>query len=250
MQLQALVAIAFIVAFAFTVEVALGFGSTVVTVALGSLLLPIDEILPAFVPVNVAVSAILVARNSQFIAWRVLLREVLPFVALGFPIGIFVFSRLDEGRLKLAFGAFVVVLSAIELSRSRAANGARASTPVRKPVAVAFLAAGGMVHGAFGTGGPMVVYVLGRTLGADKARFRATLSVLWLTLNSILVVTFALQGKITAQTGSASALFLLSLGAGFLAGEWAFRRVSPERFRTFVFVMLAAAGCLVVARNI
>ena len=108
----------------------------------------------------------------------------------------------------------------------------------------------GVVHGAFATGGPMVVFVLGRTLGQDKARFRATLSVLWLVLNSILLVSFLVKGRLTQSSGLTSALFGVSMLAGFAAGEIAFRRVSAVRFRLGVFAMLGLAGALMLVTNL
>jgi len=246
MSNEAMLTIALIVAFAFSVEAALGFGATVVTVALGSLVLPLDAILPAFLPVNVALSAILVARGARSIAWRTLLVEIAPFVAAGLPIGIVLFTRVDERILKLGFGVFVIVLCAVELLAKKTGQPAQ----VKKPFAVGLLMLGGMIHGAFGTGGPMVVYVMGKTLGADKTRFRATLSVLWLTLNTILVTTYAVRGQLTASTARASAVFIASLAVGLVAGEAIFRRVSAARFRTFVFTMLAVAGAVLVVRNL
>lgn len=249
MTTQQLLSIALVVAFAFTVEAALGFGATVIAVALGSLLLPIDQILPAFVPVNVALSAVLVAKNHRSVDGSLLGRKVFPLVLLGLPVGILVFRSLDERLLKIVFGAFVVGLSALELTR-RAPRPGEAPEPTSRAVSAGLLIAGGMIHGAFATGGPMVVYVLGRTFGTDKARFRATLSVLWLTLNSILVVTYALSGKLSAGSAKLSAAFVLSLGAGLVLGEVAFRRIAPERFRTFIFGMLAVAGAVLIARNV
>ncbi|NUP09549.1 MAG: sulfite exporter TauE/SafE family protein [Polyangiaceae bacterium] len=249
MDTQAWIALALIVAFAFAVESALGFGATVVTVALASLVLPIDAILASFVPVNMVLSAILVARGAQSVAWRMLWKGVLPFVAAGLPIGIVVLSRVDERWLKLAFGAFVIVLSAMELFTPARAD-AEPERPIRPALGGAFLALGGMIHGAFGTGGPMVVYVLGRRLGDDKAKFRATLSMLWLSLNTILVGSFVVRGTLTAASLRLSAALLPCLLFGLLAGEIVFRRVSAARFRLFVFVMLALAGAVLVIRSI
>ncbi|MCL4234193.1 MAG: hypothetical protein KJ042_06710, partial [Deltaproteobacteria bacterium] len=46
-----------IVAFAFTVETIAGFGATVISVSLAANLMPLDELLPIVVPLNVALSA-------------------------------------------------------------------------------------------------------------------------------------------------------------------------------------------------
>lgn len=175
--------LAAIVALAFTVEASLGFGATVVTVALGSMILPIDAILPSYVPLNLLMSGYLVARYRREVDGSLLGRRVLPAVLVGMPLGMLAFSRFDERWLKVAFGAFVVLLALLELSSSGTPSKLR--KPLPRALGALMLSIGGVAHGAFGTGGPMVVYVLGRELGDDKARFRATLSVLWLVLNAV-----------------------------------------------------------------
>ena len=243
-----LVGLALIVWLAFSVEAALGFGATVVTVAIGSLLAPIELILPAFVPLNVVLSTYLVTRHRKHIDWRLLLVRVLPPVAVGMPLGIFAFARLDERMLKIALGVFVVLLALLELVGSRRSAGAARTLP--RPVGLGMLAIGGAAHGAFGTGGPMVVYVFGRELGGDKGRFRATLSVLWLVLNAVLVTTYAVGGHIGSASLTASAAFVVPLLVGLVAGEWAHARIPAERFRGAVFALLGVVGTVLALKNI
>lgn len=242
-----------IVALAFSVEAAVGFGATIVTVALGSMVTRVDAILPAFVPVNVALSLVLVARHRRHVAARLLGRRVLPYVVAGLPLGFWAGRHADEGTLKLCFGVFVVALSALELSRARGASGsAAAAGPSQAALAPwrgrALLFVGGVVHGAFATGGPMVVYVLGRELGADKARFRATLSLLWLVLNALLVAGFVQAGSVTGATLRTSALFAGALLIGLVLGEQVHRRIDSARFSTYVFGLLGVVGAVIVAR--
>ena len=68
-----------------------------------------------------------------------------------------------------------------------------AGKPLAKWLQWSMLGLGGFVHGLFGTGGPMIVYVVRRRL-ADKRAFRSTLAVLWLVLNIGLLSKFALAG--------------------------------------------------------
>ncbi|MBI4957268.1 MAG: sulfite exporter TauE/SafE family protein [Myxococcales bacterium] len=240
-----------IVALAFTIEAALGFGATVVTVALGSMLLPLDTILPAFVPCNVLLSGYLATRYRTAVDLRLVARRVFPPVLLAMPLGMLAFARLDERTLKIAFGAFVVLLAAAELLGDRGAAPSReARPPLGRLAALAMLATGGVVHGAFGTGGPMVVYVLGRELGSDKARFRATLSVIWLVLNVVLVGSYALGGHLDAATLTTTAWLALPLLGGMLAGEWIHTRIPAASFRVAVFLLLGLVGAVLVVRNL
>lgn len=238
-----LVAVVFV---AFTVEAALGFGATLITVTLGMFVLPVNEILPAYVPVNMILSAYLALRYRAHIDWRLLFRRIVPLMAIGLPVGLLASSRLDASVLRRVFGAFVVVLSALELRRTAPSTGA--VDPRLRPFDAAVLIVGGAVHGAFGTGGPMAVYVAGRSL-ADKAVFRATLSTLWIVLNLALVGTYLSRGEIGTASLERSAGFAVALVAGIAAGEQLHARVPAARFRGVVFVMLLVAGAVLVIRG-
>jgi len=235
-----------LVAFAFTVETTLGFGATIVTVAIGSLLVPTESILHSFVPINLALSTVLAIRGRRDIAWRRLLRGVLPFVALGVPFGLAAAKVVDERLLKLILGAATLLLSLLQLAPKRKPVEPAALSPwLEKPL----LFAGGILHGAFGSGGPMVVYVLGRAIGAQKAIFRATLAVLWLVLNSMLLASFARAGHLTAATAQTSMLFAVAMLVGLLIGQRIHDRVDAKRFQVTVFAMLAIVGLVLVLKN-
>lgn len=256
----ALIAVA---ATAFAVESAIGFGATVITVALAANFVPIDALLPAFVPVNMILSALIAVRDRRAIDGRTLLARVLPPMLVGLPIGMLALARLDERVLKIAFAVFVVLLSVVEVARLLLAE--RAARPAAEPTAqpaapgpqraavvadVALLVVGGAIHGAFGTGGPMAVYVAAKRLGDDRTRFRATLAALWLLLNTALVTTFAVRGALGASSLETSALLLPGLLVGTLIGTWAHPRIPQRAFRLGVFVLLTGAAAVLIARSI
>lgn len=259
----ALIAIA---ATAFAVESAIGFGATVITVALAANFVPIDQLLPAFVPVNMVLSALIAVRDRRSIDARTLLVRVLPPMLVGMPLGVLALARLDERILKIAFALFVIALSAVEVARIlRAARATR--EPVTVPTGgdhaaqrasrsrpevvgdVALLVLGGAIHGAFGTGGPMAVYVAAKRLGDDRGRFRATLAALWILLNVALVATFAVRGALGASSLEASATLVPGLVVGTLLGSWAHPRIPQRAFKLGVFVLLTIAAAILIART-
>lgn len=224
---------------AFAVEASLGFGATVIAVALGSFAMPLGAFLPALVSVNLVLSATIVGRHRDGVDLRVLLGRIVPLMALGLPLGMLLFARADERLLRGLFGALVVVLSSLELLAMRRAP-ATATRPVAAAPAAALLLLGGVVHGAFATGGPMAVYVAGRLL--DKRRFRSTLSALWLLLNAVLLARFVVAGSYDAASARLAALLLVPLVAGLVAGERLHGRIDARRFRLLVFSLLLVAG--------
>ncbi len=241
------VRLAVVVLLAFVVESSLGFGATVVTVALASQFAPIDVVLPIFVPLNVLLSAYLVVRYRRDVDRGMLFRRVLPAMLVGLPVGIFVFRRLDARALRAVFGAFVLVLSALQLAQQFRPS-ARGKRPLSRWVATGLLFLAGAIHGAFATGGPLAVYVSGREMADDKARFRATLSALWLVLNIVLVTVYVRAGSVRLATLQHSLVLGIALVAGTVVGEWTHRRVSVRAFTIGVYVVLVGAGLLLVVR--
>ena len=91
---------ALFVAIAFTTEAAIGFGSMLLAVTLGALLYPIPTIVPVLVCLSVAMTSVIVARNRQHIAWRVLLTRILPGMGIGMMVSYSLFSNASDAALK------------------------------------------------------------------------------------------------------------------------------------------------------
>ena len=238
--------LALIVCAAFTVESALGFGATVITVSLGARVMPVRALLPVFVPLNVALSLWLAARNRRDIDRALLGRRVLPLMLLGMPLGMLLVRHLSEPATRRLLGALVVALACAQLAKLRRGE----EGPSRRPGAAAagLLTAAGVVHGMFGAGGPLAVYVIGRAL-SEKGRFRATLSALWLVLNAVLVVGYAVDGALTATSLEATALLVPALAFGITAGEWLHGRVPERSFRVGVYAVLLVVGGALIVRS-
>jgi uncharacterized membrane protein YfcA len=110
------------------------------------------------------------------------------------------------------------------------------------------LAVGGLAHGLFGTGGPMIVYVVRRRL-PDKLAFRSTLAVLWLVLNFALLANYGssgLYGRSTAEAGGAIALAIIP---GLFLGERIHHKLDAARFERLVWIVLLLAGAILAVRS-
>ena len=225
----------------FGVEGAIGFGGTVIVASIGAQLLPLDELLPAFVPINMVLSAWLVATGWRAIAWRILFVEVAPIVAVGAAVGLALFHVPAKTALALAFGVFVVGLATLQLARPSQAD-------LVMPVRIAMLVLGGIVHGLFGTGGPMIVYVVRRRV-VDKRTFRASLAVLWLTLNVALLVNFASLDLYRRETLDLGLAIALAVVPGLIIGERVHRALDTARFERVVWLGLLGAGAALAIRS-
>lgn len=232
-----------LVALAFAVEAAAGFGATIVALSFGALLFSIDALLAVLVPVNLLVSVALAWAGRRVVAWDSL-RSLLPRVLLGMLLGLGLAGRVGQEGLRLGFAGFVVVLSAAQLWRLRRGEAVR---PLRPGWRTFTLLCAGGIHGLFATGGPLVVYALGREI-LDKSAFRATLSTLWILTSLVLCVDLVARGTLDAQALGLSAAALPAVVLGVGAGGLLHRRVSQEAFRQGVYTLLLAVGLTILAR--
>ncbi len=240
------VALMVIVAVAFSAEAITGFGATVLTVAMGAHLMPLAVLLPAYVPVNFLLSAWLLARHHRHLDRPLLLRRVLPLVGSGMVLGLLLY-RLQPGKsLLIGFGAFVALLAALELWRI--ARRAPGRPPGVWQTRVA-LVAGGIVHGVYGSGGPLIVYATSKSI-ADKSAFRVTLSALWLVLGAVLMAHYAMLGQLTTATLLTSVSLLPALGLALLMGEKLHHRVPEAPFRVLVYALLLVAAVSLLWRTL
>ncbi len=225
---------------AFATEGAIGFGSTVLAASLGAQLVPLEILLPAFVPLNFVLSSWLLGRGFSAVNWRMLAVEVAPAVGIGAVIGLALFHLPAKDLFAFGFGVFVVGLAVLQLARP-------ADKPLARYLQWLLLGLGGVVHGLFGTGGPMIVYVVRRRI-PDKRVFRATLAVLWLVLNTALLVNYATAGLYSRTTFHATGVLALTLVPGLFLGERIHHALDGARFERVVWLVLLVAGLAVAIR--
>jgi hypothetical protein len=235
-------ALAGFILLAYTLEAITGFGSIVIALSLGALLLPIDQLLPVLVPLNICMTGYLVWRHRQMIDRHLLLSMILPGMLLGTLIGYALLPFLDAALAKRLFGALVLWFAARELWRLRHAT----VQPVR-PLWLSRLLSvcAGVSHGLFASGGPLLVFALAGT-ALDKARLRATLVTVWFTLNSVLTLAFLLDGRLLPalpQVASYAPLLLI----GVWLGERLHQRFNEQHFRIAIYLLLLVTGGLLLA---
>ncbi len=254
----ALALLAAMLAAGFFVEAVAGFGGTVLAVSLGATRWPIALVLAVFLPLNLLLSSYLALRHRRAVAGVELARRIVPAMAVGMAGGTALALVVAADRAKLGFAILVIAVALRELarlnSRGRVAEppGAGPATdgvPLRPPIATAVLVAAGVIHGWFATGGPLVVAVAARMFPA-KATLRATLAVLWFTLNLVVLGRLVAHGDLTTTTLAYSAAILPALAAALAAGEWVHHRVSERGFRWLVAGLLLVTGAVLLARTV
>lgn len=231
------------IALAYTIEAALGFGSIVIALALGALLLPMSDLLPVLVPLSMAMNLLVMVRLHRQVDRALLLLRIAPWMLAGMLAGYLLRPALGDAALVPLFGALVLAFALRESWRMRHRTPAPPHPLWR---ARALTAAAGITHGLYASGGPLLVAALtGTTL--DKATLRATLIAVWLVLNTGLTVLYAADGTLAPALPRAAAYLPVML-ASVLVGEALHRRLDERRFRGLVLALLGFTGAALLAR--
>ncbi|MBM3183278.1 MAG: sulfite exporter TauE/SafE family protein [Chloroflexi bacterium] len=232
-----------ILVLAHTAETILGFGCTLIALALGVYLLPLETLVPMLVILGLLQSIWLVARWYRHIDWRTLLLQILPLAVVGMVIGILSRGVADESTLKMVLGAFIIVVSLAELAMLfiKKTPGSQLRWYYRIPL----LTGGGIFHGLFATGGPPIVYYASRQFQKQED-FRATLSTLWLFLNVGLIIGFILGGQMDLNKLGMTAMVLPGVILGIIIGSLI--RVKELWFKILTYILLFFAGLFLLVQ--
>jgi uncharacterized membrane protein YfcA len=170
------------------------------------------------------------------------------FMALGLPVGMYLFRAFDVSELRRILAVFIIAASAWQLVRRLVLKKNANPPPPRGPGIVPYLAvliAGGIVHGIFSTGGPLIVIYAARAL-PDKGQFRATLCLLWAVLNTIIIAGYLIEGSVSITVAGNTGVLIPFVIAGIFAGEKIHNKVNEFVFSILVFFMLLITGFLML----
>ena len=191
-----------------------GFAGTVLAMPLSLILVGSDVTKPVLNLVAVVICIYIVIHNFKDIDFRQLL-IILFFVGIGFALGFLVemIPFENEKILLYIYGGIVIILAVVFFF----VDFSKVDLPFY--LMAIFLVLGGIIHKLFVSGGPFVV-IYGMNRLKEKNTFRATLSSLWIILNSVLFMTQMIDGLFTPHVwilfGIGAGVSLLSLLIGSL----------------------------------
>jgi len=224
-------------------EAVTGFGCTVLALPFVTALIGVKSavmVLTVLAWILALYIAVTKRKNIDFRQYAIIASLML----CGLPVGIFLFRSDNLALLKTMLAVFIVLTASLQLLKL--SGVVRIERPLPKPVAVLLLVAAGIVHGMFSSGGPLVVLYAATAL-PDKGKFRATLCLLWTTLNTIIISTYLIGGTFTAPVAVETAWMLPFLFAGIIAGEKVHDKVDARTFSFIVFAMLLVTGIFMLA---
>ena len=221
----------------------LGIGTPLLTVPMMSLVLPIHMAVTIMaVPVVVAnLWQTIIAGRAAYVLKR--FWPVLIAVLCGTYVGTKILSVIDQRTLLLAIGGIVISSTLLQFSQPHLRLPAR----LEKPAGMAFGFVSGLVGGISSMfGPPLIIYLVSLRLSKDM--FVSAIGCLYLSAVVPWVAGLILFGVMDSRTLTLSAAGVVPVFTGILLGQQIRRRMSERWFRTFVLIILLAAGCTMLWR--
>jgi len=232
----------FVVFVTHALEAITGFGCTVLALPFITALFGVKQGVEVLTILAWILSLYIVITKHKDIAWHEF-GKILAFVLAGLPIGMYFFHHVDSAPLKRVLSYFIIVAASIQLVQFVFPKVGQRRMP--KALGYVLLFLGGIIHGIFSSGGPLIVLYASQSL-PEKGRFRATLCLLWVTLNSIIIGSYVFSSSITQPVATKTLMMLPFLAAGIIAGEWAHQRVKPDTFKVLIFSTLLLTGIVML----
>lgn len=241
MSLSVLAAVAALVALAALVQGAMGFGFGLVSMATVPLLIGVKATVPLVTVFGLLLNVVLLFQLRDAVHRSRLWPTVLGAL-VGTPIGVAFLANADPSQLLVVLGVMLVFF-AWWLGRSGAVRERHAAWGV----GAGFF--GGIMGGAFNTGGPPVVAYVSSKPWSPRG-IRANLQGHFLLVGLFQIGLFISVGLLTADSLQTNLLLLPAMAAGALLGDAISSRLSPERFRLLIRGGLAILGVVMLARTL
>jgi len=230
----------------FAVEGIAGFGSTVLALPFVSMLIGLERAVPMLSSMGLLLSLFIVCRSYRDLD----LREygfIVLHAAPGVAAGLFLMDFLPRSvsiALLVCFILFVGIRGLVRFFRVRDPLPAPGAEAPHTLLARCILFLGGVIQGAFSSGGPVVVMYASKAI-PEKSRFRAVLSSLWLTTNSVMALKWTVAGNVwTPFLGRMIPCLLPFVVCGMVTGDFLHHKVDQRKFTFLVYSVLIIAGCL------
>lgn len=184
------------------------------------------------------------AGKHKSVCWKEL-KKIVVIMACGIFGGILI-KGACAGREQILYhllGIFVIFLSIQGIARQvqERRGVVKPQGNSNSPLLYLMLVAAGIVHGIFVSGGPLLIGYLTKKV-EDKVSFRATISTIWIFLNSMILADDIRAGFWNASLVKTQLAAVPFLFAGMYIGSKLYVRMSQKLFMTITYVLLFISG--------
>lgn len=223
-----------------------GFAGTILAMPFSLMLVGYDTAKPVLNVLGLLSGIYVFAGHHKKVCWSELKKIVL-VMTVGIFGGIFLkgFFVGKEFILYKLLGIFVIFLSIQGLYGLWAADGTRIrkqqERDERSPALYLILGLAGIAHGIFVSGGPLLIGYLTKKI-EDKVSFRATISTVWVVLNTIILLDDIRTGLWNPELIRTQLIAIPFLLVGMAVGSRLYVKMSQKLFMNITYILLFISG--------
>ena len=242
--------------FGFFVQGTTGFGCTVIAAPVTNGLLGTTTGVPYGTLITLPFLYYLGVKAYHTVSWKDLFK-IVALCAPGILVGNYLFYIIDENTAKISIGAVVTIIALMNIYKyiikpfvlKIEEKEDEEDTTLQKAFRYTCLIAGGIVHGAFVIGGPLItVYTISAV--REKEKFRNTMNMVWLILNTYNAFSQYRYGAWSPELFHALAIGVPLAAIGFFSGMAFLKKINREQFLRIVYCVLLFIGLNMLIRSV
>ncbi|WP_457570735.1 sulfite exporter TauE/SafE family protein [Desulfovulcanus sp.] len=218
-----------------------GFGSILISLPLLALFLDIKTVIPLVSLFALVINTIIIYKMHKHLRWKDLCPLLLATI-LGIPTGVYILKIVPPHILQLTLG-FILILFAsytlfIKLPQKQLSP--------RWAWLAGFTA--GCLGGSLGANGPPII-IYTAIQPWTKNKIKSTLAGYFFVAGIGISSTHALTGLITPLVLKLFFLGLIFLILGVVTGMFCYKRLSDQKYRQFISILLLTLGIVMLTRG-
>lgn len=216
-----------------------GFGVATISMALLPFFFPLTIAVPMVAMISTTSTGIVALKTKTFGLWKHML-ALIAGSAVGIPIGMYLFTALNEDLLRLALAIFLIIYAVYGILKKR--TFIRSSTP--RSTAVGAVA--GFFNASLNIHGPIVGLYASSNDSFSRNETRDIIATYMFFAGLLTVTGHYLADRITPEVGLYFLYALPFLGIGLYIGSKIFPKLNERTVRTFIYAFVLAAGILMI----
>ena len=210
-----------------------GFAGTVLAMPFSILLVGQDFARPILNVVALLVCVVVMVTHHKNIEWKTFLYIIIPTL-IGMVGGIFLREFVTSRYFLKFYGLIICLVSTLFFFKPN---------PPKLPrwLEIMALLGAGVMHGMFVSGGPLVILAVKSKIN-DKEKFRSTLVVVWVILNSILLGEDLIMMNWTLDMLWVLLIAIPTIALSLLIGKLLFKKFNNDAFMKFTCILLFISG--------
>lgn len=221
-----------------------GFGDALFSMPFISMLIGVKTATPLMTLNGCTLATFLFIKHYKEIDWKSAGKLIVASF-FGIPIGIYFLKNGNEHFIKITLGIIIISVSVYNLFIKKE----KVLTTINPNLVYVFGFIGGILGGAFNTGGPPVA-IFGTLSGWSQMQFIGTLQGYFLPNDIFILAGQYISGLLNKTVFHYYIISLPFLLVALVIGNKLRRKIPAEKFNVYIFILLLFIGIVFLARSI